>query len=266
MKSSDHPGVSPHPAVSLKDVSFRYPRAAEEVLQDITLSVTEGTITAILGPNGVGKTTLLNILLGWLLPEKGEVSLFGRRSRAISRREMGQTISLVPQDEHVPFEYTLLDYVLLGRAPYLSPLQTPRPADARIAREALERVGLAARRNHPVANTSGGEKQLALVARSLAQEPRILLMDEPTAHLDLRNKRRTADLVKALQTEGVTVIFTTHDPEFAAAAADRLILLQGGRLLDEGPVDQVMTTENLGRVFSLDLVVHHFAGRPVVVW
>ncbi|POR01352.1 hypothetical protein AU468_08530 [Alkalispirochaeta sphaeroplastigenens] len=263
-KSPDSAGSSP--ALTLSNVSFRYPEAREPVLREISLSLSAGTITAILGPNGVGKTTLLNMILGWLQPQEGEVSLFGRRSSEISRREMGQTLSLVPQDEHIPFEYTLLDYVLLGRAPYLSPLQTPGAADTRIAREALQRVDLAGKACHAVANTSGGEKQLALMARSLAQEPHILLMDEPTAHLDLRNKRRTVDLVKDLQAEGVTVIFTTHDPEFAAAAAERVILLQGGRLLAEGPVAGVMTAENLGKVFSLDLEVHYIGGRPLVVW
>lgn len=264
-------------AVSLAGISFAYGSrdhstgggsgsGGPQVLQELSLEIPPGSVTAILGPNGVGKTTLLNILLGWLRPDTGTVRLFGRDSSRTSRREMGRLVSLVPQDEHIPFEYTLLDYVLLGRAPHLAPLQAPRQQDLQRAAAALERVGLKGLQDHPVSETSGGEKQLAMVARSLAQEPRILLMDEPTAHLDLHNKRRTVDLVHSLRDEGVTVILTTHDPDFAGAVADRMILLHQGRLLAEGEVEAVMTEENLRQLFAMNLAMTVVAGRRLIIW
>lgn len=245
------------------------------LLKNFSLTVPQESITAILGPNGAGKTTLLNLILGWLSPRSGSISLFGRDSSGTSRREMGRTISLVPQEEHVPFEYTILDFVLLGRAPHLGPLQAPQPTDVAIARSALDTVGIAGLAHKSVAETSGGEKQLATIARALTQQSRILLMDEPTAHLDLKNKRRMVDLIHRLNRSGTTVIITTHDPEFASIAADRMVLLGNGRLLAEGPVEAVMTEKNLGTAFDMDLAVRDVPpqpGRPahrdhtVVIW
>lgn len=264
----DHP-----PAIRLTSVDFGYPHrnkpATEQgplVLKNLSLAIPPGSITAILGPNGVGKTTLLNLILGWLQPRAGNVTLFGQDTSTATRREMGRTLALVPQDEHIPFEYTMRDYVLLGRAPYLGPLQAPGAEDITIAESALETVGLRHLADRSVAETSGGEKQLAMVARALAQEPRVLLMDEPTAHLDLRNRRRAVDLIRRHRREGVTVVLTTHDAEFAAAAADRMILLSSGILVAEGPVTDVMTGENLSRVFSIDLEVQEIGGRAIVIW
>ncbi|MFW5826895.1 MAG: ABC transporter ATP-binding protein [Alkalispirochaeta sp.] len=264
------------PAIRLNEVCFCYGRSVRRaaqgmVLRNFSVSVPRESVTAILGPNGVGKTTLLNLVLGWLHPSSGSITLCGRRVANISRREMGHMVSLVPQDEHIPFEYTLLDFVLLGRAPHLSPLQAPRISDVMVARDALETVGLSHLANQSVGETSGGEKQLAMVARALAQQPRILLMDEPTAHLDLKNKRRTVDLIHRLREQRVTVLFTTHDPEFASVAADRMILLEGGRLLADGPVDAVMTEDRLSRVFAMPLSLRRAATsgtatHSVVVW
>lgn len=236
------------------------------VLRNLSLDIPAGTVTALLGPNGVGKTTLLNLLLGWLTPSSGSIRLFGRPIATTSRREMGRTVSLVPQDEHIPFEYTLLDYVLLGRAPHLAPLQAPQRGDMEHAYKALEQVGMGTKATHPVSEISGGEKQLAMVARSLAQRPRLLLMDEPTAHLDLHNKRRSVDLVHQLRDGGTTVILTTHDPDFASAAADRLVLLHEGRVLAQGSVDEVMTTDNMQRLFSIPVSVTSLKGRHLIIW
>jgi iron complex transport system ATP-binding protein len=255
-------------AIALSDIRFRY--AAEEdgedLLQGLTASVTAGSVTALLGPNGVGKTTLLNVILGWLRPHHGTISLFGRELRSLSRRETGRTLSLLPQEEHVPFEYSALEYVLLGRTPYLPPLSAPTDDDRRIAGEALERVGMAGIAGEAITEISGGERQLVMLARSLAQQPRILLMDEPTSHLDLANKRRLADMVRSLAAEGTTVLFTTHDPEFAAVCADDLLLVAAGKLLAHGPVREVMTATLLTRVFGVDVTVAEVAGRPVVFW
>jgi iron complex transport system ATP-binding protein len=223
-------------------------------------------VTAILGPNGVGKTTLLNLLLGWLEPTGGALHVFRNLLGELSRRTMGQTMSLLPQEEHIPFEYTVEEYALLGRTPYLSPLAAPSAEDREIARRALRRVGLDSHFTTPVTEISGGERQLVMLARSLTQEPRILLMDEPTSHLDISNKRRLADLVRSLTTDGTTVVFTTHDPEFAAVCADELLLVSEGTLLAHGQIRETMTTSLLSRLFGLPLSVTEADGFPIVRW
>ena len=172
--------------VELREIVAGYgdePARRHEVLHGVTMSAERGTVTAILGPNGVGKTTLLNTALGWIRPWSGSVSLAGRRLVDLSGPERGRLVSLVPQADHVPFEYTVLEYVLLGRAPYIGRMRLPADEDVDVARRALEVVGISAMAGHGVLEMSAGERQLVLLARSLAQEPAVLLLDEPSAHL-----------------------------------------------------------------------------------
>lgn len=257
---------SPEAAVTIHDLWFQYDGARASVLNGLTTAITPQAVTAILGPNGVGKTTLLNLLLGWLRPSHGTLRIFGRPLEELSRREMGQTLSLLPQEEHIPFEYSVEQYVLLGRTPYLSPLAAPSASDREAAQHALTTVGLNEHIGTPVTEISGGERQLVMLARSLAQSPQILLMDEPTSHLDLSNKRRLAGLVRSLTTGGTTVVFTTHDPEFAAVCADELLLVCEGTLLAHGPISQTMTAPLLSRLFGLPVSVTSVDGAPVVRW
>jgi iron complex transport system ATP-binding protein len=259
------PPVPPVPAVAVRDASFRYDDGPV-ILADLSLSISAGIVTAILGPNGVGKTTLLNMILGWNRPRTGSVHLFGEPLSGMTRRDAGRTMSMVPQDEHVAFEYSLLDYVLLGRSPHLNALALPGEKDLHIAEGSLQRVGLLDRRFDPVTEISGGEKQLVLLARSLCQEPRLLLLDEPSAHLDLANKRRLVNLVHELRSDGVTIVLTTHDPDFAAMTSDEIILLSQGRLLTQGTPRGVMTSALLSRAFDLSLQVSWQDGHPHIIW
>jgi len=241
-------------------------RTARSVLNSLSLDIREDAVTTILGPNGAGKTTLLNICLGWLRPRSGSVRFESRLLSEYTRRELGQRMSLVPQSEYIPFEYSLLEYVLLGRAPYLAPLQSPGAPDVAIATEMLDRVGMAARVAASVLATSAGEKQLVMLARSLAQEPRLLLLDEPSAHLDLRNKRRLIGLLHAEVERGATVLLTAHEPEFAAAVASHVVLMRDGQVTASGPVDEVMTTESLTATYELPITVHRIDGRLAFHW
>ena len=264
-------------AVEVRSVHFSYPAATEPVLRGVSADIPEGTVTAILGPNGVGKTTLLNLILGWLRPQEGAISIAGRRQGSLTRREMGRTLALVPQEEHIPFAFSVEEYVLLGRAPHLPALAPPSAADRLAARSALSAVDIPELAAQPVTDISGGERQLVMLARSLAQRPRILLLDEPTAHLDVRNKRRLANLIRGTDGDGdsragshsrpvPTVILTTHDPEFAAVCADQMLLLSDGRTLAHGPVQEVTRAELLSTVFGTPVTVHWLEGRPVVRW
>lgn len=252
--------------LAYEQVSYCYPNREQPVFSDFSLAIPPGGVTAILGPNGVGKTTLLGLTLGWLKPRQGQIRLNGRPLGTYSRRELGQWIGIVPQSEHIPFEFSLLEYVLLGRAPHLRPLGMPGEADIQLAVEVLAQVGLGEMAACSVQNLSGGEKQLALVGRALAQQPRLLLLDEPTSHLDIHNKVRLRDLLRRLNAQGITILFTTHEPDFAAALATHLVLMQKGRILGAGAAPKVLTAANLSYLYGTAVDVRELDGKQVVLW
>jgi iron complex transport system ATP-binding protein len=171
----------------------------------------------------------------------------------------------VPQDEHIPFDFSVLEYVLLGRAPYLGPLAMPGAVDRRIALEALDTVGLAHLQDRPLPNLSGGERQLAVVARALAQQPRILLLDEPTAHLDLSNQGRLLEIVRELSGRGVTLVMTTHDPNLAWSVANFAILMRHGQVLDAGPAGQTLVAAKLSATYGVAVQVFDIENRRVIL-
>lgn len=253
------------PILSAHNICFRYAVGGPLILQDVSVAFHGGAITALLGPNGSGKTTLLSILLGIRDPDEGVVCLDGRPREGLGRGELSRAIGLVPQEEHFPMGLSVLDFVLLGRAPYLKLLQHPRAEDYDVAADALDRVGLMALCDRTVSSLSGGERQLATVARALAQCPRVLLMDEPTSHLDLGNRRRVRDVVRQQVQEGMTVIMTTHDPNEAAGLADRAVLMRQGRVVADGPAAAVLTADHLGAVYGVDVQVGRLDGRLVVL-
>lgn len=253
-------------SLAFQDIRFTYPANGRPVFQQLSLEIAPGTVTAILGPNGAGKTTLLHLALGWLKPQAGHVALRGRPLASYSRGELGRELGLVPQSEHTAFEYSLLEYVLLGRAPYLKPLEMPGAEDTRVALDALARVGLAGWAERSIARVSGGERQLVLIARALAQQPRFLLLDEPTSHLDLGNKARLVALLRDLVNQGVTILFTTHEPEVAAGLATHLVLMRGGQVLQAGPLTETFTAEHLSTTYGVPVEVARVRDRQVVLW
>jgi iron complex transport system ATP-binding protein len=253
------------PLLSFRNVHFGYQRY-RPILQDASFEVQSGRITAIVGPNGAGKTTLLYLALGWLTAWSGEIHLGGRPLRGYSRQERGRWMALVPQSEQTPFDYTVIEYVLLGRAPHLPPLGMPTSADYEVAWQALEQVGLTALANQRVPQLSSGERQLMLLARAIVQKPRLLLLDEPTAHLDLHNKARLLDMLRRLRAEGVTLLMTNHEPEIVLALADDVILMEAGRPPQAGPLEHMFTAERLGRVYRLPIRIVEIEGRKQVLW
>lgn len=252
--------------LSFHQVRFGYNRKASPVLDGLDLSLKEGCITAILGPNGAGKTTLLHLALGWLESWDGVICLLGKPIDNFSRRALGQQIALIPQSEHIPFEYTVLEYVLLGRAPYLPPLGMPSHTDEAFAYQVLEKVGIAHLYDHSILAISGGERQLVLVARALAQEPKLLLLDEPTSHLDLSNKYLLVQILKGLKERGTTILMTTHEPDLALAVSDEAVLMEKGRVLISGPTAEVATGENLSRIYRVPVKIIPVEGKKQVVW
>lgn len=252
--------------IKLENISFTYGSENNHVLRTLSLEVRQGDITAILGPNGIGKTTLLHLILGWIKADSGSIYLHGKKQQQYSRREMGRLIGLVPQDEHITFEYSLLEYVLLGRTPHLHTLESPGRKDYEAAITALEKVGLENLANRPVTHLSGGEKQLVLVARSLAQEPRILLLDEPMSNLDLANKIRLIEVLRSLKKDGVTILFTSHEPEVAAAISNYLVLMGTDSTIEHGTADEVLTSKSLSRIYGIAVKVADYEGKKIVIW
>jgi iron complex transport system ATP-binding protein len=252
-------------ALSLRGLSFAYAAGAPEVLHDVSLDVPAGSITALLGPNGSGKTTLLWLMLGLLRPGAGTIQVAGRPREHYSRRDLSQRVGLVPQDEPVPFDLSVLEFVLMGRAPYLGLLELPSAADRRLAREALATIRLTELEHRAVPSLSGGERQLATIARALVQQSPILLSDEPTAHLDLANTRRVLDVMRALARDGRTLVFTTHDPNLAAAIADHVVLLRDGRILAAAATAAAMTAESLSATYGVEVEIVEVRGRPLVI-
>lgn len=231
----------------------------------IDLALPAGAVTCLLGPNGVGKTTLFKSLLGLLPPLGGRVMLADEDMAAMSRDAVARRIAYVPQSYDGAFAYTVLDLVVMGRTAHLGAFAAPGKADVAIAMAALERLGIAALAERDANRISGGQRQLALIARALAQQAGIIVMDEPTASLDLGNRVLVLDTVKALAGEGLAVLLSTHEPEQAFAIADAVALLEQGQPFATGNATAMLTAERLSRLYGVPLTVEMTAsGRRVV--
>jgi iron complex transport system ATP-binding protein len=231
----------------------------------IDLALSAGTVTCLLGPNGVGKTTLFKTLLGLIAPLAGSVDVGGESLAGLSRMAVARQVGYVPQASPPDFTYTVLDLVVMGRTAYLGPFSQPRQADYEIAEAALDALGIATLAERDSTRISGGQRQLVLIARALAQEAQVLVMDEPTASLDLANRILVLDKVRALAGDGRAVLVSTHEPEHAFAIADRVALLGAGDYFETGPVGEMLTAERLTRLYGVQLEVERTpSGRYVV--
>lgn len=252
--------------LDFRNISYCYPGNSQNTLEQLSFTVITGKITAVLGPNGAGKSTLLRLAYGRLQPSTGEIMLGDLPLCTYPRQEVGKQIALVSQKESSPFDYTLLEYVLMGRAPHLSPLAIPEQHDANIAEYALTTAGLVDQSQRLIHTLSGGEFQLVLIARALAQQPRLLLLDEPTSHLDLANKKHLVDLLKELSRQSVSILMTTHDPEVVSVLAERALLLSHGQALFSGIVEQIWDEELLSNTYGVSLHIKDMDGRKWLIW
>jgi iron complex transport system ATP-binding protein len=224
---------------------------AHEVLRGASLALHPGELLALLGANGAGKSTLLRLLLGLLRPDSGEVLLDGRPLAGWQRREQARRMAYVPQNHMPPFPYTVRDVAALGRLPHRGLLRAAQGADHQRVDEVLQQLGLSALAARPYTEVSGGERQLVLIARALVQGATILLLDEPASGLDYGNQLRLLERLRALADDGHAVLFTTHHPDHARAAADRVALLHRGRIGAEGAPGDVLTDAALGELYGL---------------
>lgn len=225
------------------------------VLTDISFSVENGEILCILGPNGVGKTTLFKSMLGLLPPLSGTVTVDAEDISCWSNRRRARTIAYIPQSHTPPFPYTVRQVVTMGRVAQLGMFASPTKADYEIADRMLDRLGIAFLADRTYTEISGGERQMALIARALTQKPQILLMDEPTANLDFGNQARVLGVIRSLANQGLTVVMTTHSPDHAFLCSSKVILLERGNRYSFGNASELVTEESLGRAYGIDVCV-----------
>lgn len=254
------------PALEAERVTFRY--GANLVLSNVSFSVHPGEFVGIIGPNGSGKSTLLRLLSGTLHPASGLIRLGRRPLRDISRRDVARQIAVVPQETTFTFAFTALEVVLMGRSPHLGRFSLEGPEDVEIARQSMEATDTWHLRARRMDEVSSGEKQRIVVARALAQEAAILLLDEPTTALDIRHQADIYRLLRRLHDEGgLTIMLVSHDLNLSARACERLVLLDDGTLRSDGPPEKVIEAKTLSQVYQTDLQVHTdpLTGAPVVI-
>jgi len=252
--------------LDVRGVSCRYREAAADALDGVSLALHPGAFHAVLGPNGSGKTTLVRVALGVLAARQGTVELLGRPAARWSRRELARVVGVVPQREENLFPQRVRETVGLGRYPHLSLWGGLRSDDRTAVARALERCDVAHLAERSIWTLSGGEYQRVRLARALAQEPRLLVLDEPTTSLDVRHEMELFELARTLADEHrLAVLLVTHHLNLAARFADRLLLLSGGRAVADGAPAEVLTRETVEAVFGWPVAVEHFQDRPQVI-
>jgi len=260
------------PLVEFAGVAFGYPRPALSreggfSLTDVSFAIEPGEIFGVIGPNSAGKTTLLRLLTRVVAADRGEIRLAGRPIAPMAHAELARQVAVVPQDTPRPFPFTVEQLVLMGRYPHGPGRFFENDEDRALARAAMAATGVLDLADLPLEQLAGGERQRAMLARALAQQPQLLVLDEPTSHLDLRYQLQTAALLRQVNAEqGTTVLLVSHDLDLAAEVCDRLLLLEAGRIARIGPPKTVLQKDVLERVFRCPVAVdvNPTSGRPLV--
>jgi iron complex transport system ATP-binding protein len=244
-------------AIFVGNLAFGYP--GKRVGAGVSLELGAGEVMCLLGPNGGGKTTLFKTILGLIPAQGGEVRFGETALAAMTRAEVARIAGYVPQAHTGYFPFSVFDVVLMGRAAHLGPFASPGKRDREIARRALATIGIERLADAVYTRISGGERQMALIARALAQEPRILVMDEPTASLDFGNQVRVLERIQELARAGLAIVLSTHDPDQAFLVADRVAMLHEGTLVRLGTPNETITAESLKLVYGVDIAVMEIA-------
>jgi iron complex transport system ATP-binding protein len=251
-------------AYTLEHISFQYPSNDLLAINDLSVDIHKGKTTALLGPNGAGKSTLMDILLSYRAPSKGNLSLFGKPIQNYTKKDLGKNVALVPQDERSRFAFSVIEYVLFGRSPYIDYMKSPGQQDIEIAYKSLDLVGLSSLAHRQSTTLSGGEHQLLLLARVLAQQPKVILLDEPTSSLDPSNTARVLDILSSLKNKGITLLLTTHDPSIAADIADEVVMIKKGKLLFSGSIEEGCTSELLTNLYETPLHTFTYQDKLII--
>jgi len=235
----------------VKNISFDYD--GEEIFSDISFSIGKGDVLCILGPNGTGKTTLIKCLNGLHDIKSGEILINGQNMKKLSFKQISKHIGYIPQS-HVPsFPFKVFDVVLMGRAPYLNLTDSPKKEDIEIATDALNTLGIEDLKDKEYTNLSGGERQLVFLARVLCQKPDILILDEPTSHLDFGNQIKLLEIIDSLSKTGLSIIMSSHFPDHAFLSSTKVAIMKDKKFIDFGSPDDVVTEDNLKKAYSIDV-------------
>ena len=248
-------GSDPSLGLTADSVSFAY-RGGERVLDGVSVSIPHGGLVGILGPNGSGKTTLLRLLGGLLKPDAGDVALDGANLRTMSRATAARRMAMVPQETQLAFEYTVLELAIMGRYPHLGAFEIEGPEDIEIARDSLRATGTLHLERRMFNTLSGGEKQRVVIASALAQRPDVLLLDEPTASLDLAYQLEIRSILHSLNAEGnLTIVVSTHDLNLAAGLCRDIVLLDRGKVLAAGATSAMLQPHLIRQLYGVDVDV-----------
>ena len=243
--------------LEVKALAFGFP--GRSVGRDVSFSLGRGEVMCVLGPNGGGKTTLFRTILGLLQSQAGSIHLDGNALQSLSRVEIARLAGYVPQEHAGYFAFTVREFVLMGRTAHLGAFSVPAKKDREVADRVLESLAISALAERPITEISGGERQLALLARALAQEPKLLVLDEPTAGLDFGNQVRVLERMSQLAASGIAILFSSHDPDHAFLCAQRALLLARGRVLEIGAPAQVIRPDTLERLYGVSVQVLRLA-------
>lgn len=251
--------------MEIKNLSFAYKKNGMKILDQVSFSVPEGRLIAVLGANGAGKTTLFKCMLGFLKNYEGSVCIRAHEIRAMSRKKLAKEIAYIPQSEDPVYNYSVFDSVLMGTTGSLSALQNPGTEQEQTAEEALEQLGIAHLAERGMQEISGGERQLVFLSRALAQNAKILIMDEPTANLDYGNQQQVMHHIREMADQGYSILLSTHNPEQALRFATDAIALKDHRVIANGPADKVLDETLIERLYGLRVTITEVnAGGKIV--
>ncbi|MCX8015454.1 MAG: ABC transporter ATP-binding protein [candidate division WOR-3 bacterium] len=252
-------------AIETNHLAFSYDD--KQVLSNVTIQIDSGEFFGIIGPNGAGKTTLLKLIAGLLKPNQGEIKILGRNLSTISNNERAKLISFVPQENYFSFDFSVMEVVLFGRHPYLREMERPKKNDIDKAIEALKITDTTEFKDRGILELSSGERQRVVIARALASEPKILLLDEPTAYLDITHQLEIIKILRKLNREGMTIVFLSHDINLTSIVCNRLLLLANGKMVACDIPEKIITQEIIGQVYKIypNIILHPENQRPQII-
>lgn len=240
--------------MDIKNAEFSY-NGKKSIFQNVNISIEKGDVLCILGPNGTGKSTLIKCMNSLLKLKSGEILLKDKNIYSMNNTELAKIMGYIPQSNNSTFAYSVLNIVLMGRTPHLSITSVPGKNDYKIAEEALKNLGILHLKDKIYTEISGGERQLVLMARAIAQQPEILLLDEPTSHLDFGNQIRTLKVINKLSKTGLSVIMTSHFPDHAFLSSNKVAIMNQGTIMEMGSPESVVTEENMKQAYGIDVKV-----------